>query len=649
MNQIFSVVFNASLGLFQAVPEIARARGKGKSGRAAKPGVARPDGNNPAFSAFSAFAGTSPFAGVRRAFGVLPAAVALAFGAGSSGVWAGPVGGEVAAGRVDISGAGNVTNIRQTTQRGIINWRGFSVGKGETVNFQQPNARAATLNRVVGGEKSVIDGALNANGRVYLINSQGVLFGRDARVKVGGLVASALDMKDEDFLAGRDTFFAVSGADGRVENRGEITAAEGGFVAFFGQEAINEGIISARRGAVALAAGDKVTLNLEDSLFSVTISEGALAALVENRQALEADGGAVFLTAKAANALVEAQVNNTGVIRARTLDDLAGRIELYARGGVAHVDGTLDASAPVAGDGGLIETSGDAVSIADGAVMTTRAENGKSGTWLIDPTDFIVYNNTLPQASYGVGNATLQGSLAKGNVTIITSADTTGAGNITVNGPIAWSSGNNLTLAAAHDIIVNQPIQWSGGALTLNAGANINIAAVLSASDAGGKTAAFAANYGRVIDLSTGAPTAEASPDEGAPFGLSMARSPDGAGYAGRLDFPGDGALTINGESYNVINDKAALAAVSQSPEAHYALGGDLAGLEVAALDVLGLTAPARLVGHFQGFGHSLAASDSGPLTLDSDMAPVSNTALSIASADAIHVENIVIAGGGGG
>ena len=81
-------------------------------------------------------------------------------------------------------------NVQQSTQRAAINWTNFSIGSNATVNFQQPNASAVVLNRVVGNEQSVINGALNANGQVFVLNSNGVLFGQGAQVNVGGLVAS---------------------------------------------------------------------------------------------------------------------------------------------------------------------------------------------------------------------------------------------------------------------------------------------------------------------------------------------------------------------------------------------------------------------------------------------------------------------------
>ena len=93
-----------------------------------------------------------------------------------------------------VNAAGNVMTIDQSVQRGIANWGTFSIGSGATVNVRQPNASAVLLNRVTGESMSSIEGALNANGHVYLINPNGILFGQGARVSVGGIVASTLDL-----------------------------------------------------------------------------------------------------------------------------------------------------------------------------------------------------------------------------------------------------------------------------------------------------------------------------------------------------------------------------------------------------------------------------------------------------------------------
>ena len=159
-------------------------------------------------------------------------------------VYALPGGGVVTAGNAGItSGPGGMT-ITQTTPRTAINWQSFNIGQKEAVRFVQPNSYSVALNRVLGSDPSSIQGSLSANGQVFLMNPNGVLFGRGAQVNTGGLVASTLNITDGDFMAGRYQFNGAG--NGAIINQGSITAADGGYVALLGANVSNEGIISAR-------------------------------------------------------------------------------------------------------------------------------------------------------------------------------------------------------------------------------------------------------------------------------------------------------------------------------------------------------------------------------------------------------------------
>ena len=160
---------------------------------------------------------------------ILAASLLLAFG---SNAWALPTGGAVSAGAASITGGPGTTTIGQATQNVAINWQGFSIGQGEAVRFVQPNSSAVALNRVVGSDPSSILGSLSANGKVFLVNPNGILFGIGAQVNVGGLVASTLNISDADFMAGRHKF--AGAGNGTVVNQGSITAADGGYVALLG-------------------------------------------------------------------------------------------------------------------------------------------------------------------------------------------------------------------------------------------------------------------------------------------------------------------------------------------------------------------------------------------------------------------------------
>ncbi|HTR00069.1 MAG TPA: filamentous hemagglutinin N-terminal domain-containing protein, partial [Candidatus Acidoferrum sp.] len=335
-----------------------------------------------------------------------------------------PIGGAVSAGTGSIDQTvPSTTTVTQTTQNLAINWTSFDIANGESVIFNQPGASSIALNRVTDGNPTSILGSLTANGQVFVLNPSGILFGSTAQVNVGGLVASTLSLSDTDFMAG-NYVFTNAGATGTVNNRGAISAAPGGYVAMLGPSVSNNGTVAATSGTALLAAGDQVTLSVSNgSLLSYSIDQGTLNALAENNQLIRADGGQVILSAKAADALSTAVVNNTGVIQAQTIAKVNGTIQLLADNqiGQVNVGGTLDASAPNGGNGGLIETSAANVKIADGTKVTTSAAQGVAGNWLIDPIDF-----TIAATGGDISGATLSSNLDGGNVQILSSSGTVG-------------------------------------------------------------------------------------------------------------------------------------------------------------------------------------------------------------------------------
>jgi filamentous hemagglutinin family protein len=299
-----------------------------------------------------------------------------------------PNGAAVAAGDVAISSAAQVMTVRQASDKAIINWDGFSVAAGHRVDFVQPGSTSVTLNRVVGADASAIHGAITSNGRVFLSNPNGILFGPGAQVNVGGMLASTLAMTDADFLAGR---YGLAGASSSaIINQGNIVAqpdGRGGEILMVAARITNEGTMVALGGTVMLAAASQVTLDL-GGVVRLTIKQGAIDALVANGGAIHASGGLVLLTAAAVSDLPSAMVNHAGLIEAQTLaTGEEGRIFLLAdmQAGTVVADGRLDVSAPLGGDGGFVETSAARVLVRDGFRVDALSAFGKTGTWLLDP------------------------------------------------------------------------------------------------------------------------------------------------------------------------------------------------------------------------------------------------------------------------
>ncbi|WP_059412904.1 GLUG motif-containing protein [Cupriavidus basilensis] len=447
INRAYRLVWNRVQQAFVPAPETARGHGAGSAvARSSRASACLPPRAHPRWRLLSlALAG---------AFLAHPA---LALDAGAL-----PTGGSVAAGAANITGSGNALTITQDSDRAIVNWQSFDVGTNASVRFVQPSTTAATLNRVTGSGASQILGTMTANGQVYLVNPAGVLFGASAQVNVGSLVASTLRLADADFLAGRDRF-TLDGATGEVSNQGRITAADGGRVALLGARVSNTGTILAPLGDVALAAGRQITLAAgANGHLQIAVDPADVATLASNGGLIQADGGQVVLTAQGANALASAVVSNTGTVQARTVATREGRILLLAdqdRGGTTKVAGMLDASAPQGGNGGFIETSAARVTVAAGTTVTTRAGNGKTGTWLIDPNDF-----TIAAADGDMTGADVSAALQSTDFEIQSvRGGKSGKGDIFVNDTVNWRA-NTLTLTAERDIQINAAMNGSEAA-----------------------------------------------------------------------------------------------------------------------------------------------------------------------------------------
>ncbi len=530
MNRIYRTLWNASSGTCVAVAENATGQGRDKSSCAGN-GASQP----------------------RFAVNLLSACLMLTLGTAAHAL---PANGVVAAGSATISSTASSTTIQQSTANAVINWQSFGIGAGQSVQFVQPGSSSVALNRVLGTDASSILGNLSANGRVFLLNPNGILFGSGAQVNVGGLVASTMSLSDAKFMSGDYSF--SSAGNGTVVNQGTINAADGGHVALMGKTVSNQGVISARLGSVALVGGQAATLDLAgDGMLHVSVTQGAVNALVENGGLIRADGGRVLLTAQAAGNLLHTAVNNTGVIQAQTIGSRNGTILLLGdmSTGTMDVSGTLDASAPNGGRGGFIETSAAKVTIRDDVRVTTSAPQGLMGTWLIDPQDFII------GPGGNISGATLSAQLVNNNVSI-TTAPGPGNGDIFVNDAVSWVAAGtpttltltadrdvyinaavtavdgNFVVCCGRDINVNAAVTTTRGSISFSAGRNVNQNAAVTVTD--GNLMMCSANDVNVnakITLTRG--TSIISRSLGLPLGLTLTSDTDGTG-------PGVAGGTVN-------------------------------------------------------------------------------------------------------
>jgi filamentous hemagglutinin family protein len=187
----------------------------------------------------------------------LAAAVAACF---SSSVFSNPTGPTVVNGIATIVPNGSTLTITNSP-RAIINWQGFSIGAGETTRFLQQSAASAVLNRVTtANNPSEILGSLQSNGRVFLVNPSGILFGNGAQVDVAGLVASTLQMSDADFMAGRLRFAQQGTGAPPVTNFGRIATPDGGEVYLIAPNITQSGLIETPKGEALLVGARTVEL-----------------------------------------------------------------------------------------------------------------------------------------------------------------------------------------------------------------------------------------------------------------------------------------------------------------------------------------------------------------------------------------------------
>lgn len=261
----------------------------------------------------------------------------------------------------------------QSSDRAIVNWSSFSIGPQESVSITQPGVSSIMLNRVTGALPSSIVGSLTANGRVFLVNPNGVLFGPGARVSTGGLVASTLDISNDDFNAGNWKFSRADANQAQVINLGDLRAAPGGTVALLGANVINGGTINADGGTAALVSARQLTVDFQgDGLTTFRIDAGnpASQALVQNlaNGVVQADGGRVAIQADA-NSVVQTVVNQQGMLRAHSMVQRGGEIVLDVGSQRAEISGTLDASGGAGLKGGTVKISGSGLYLTDTAVV----------------------------------------------------------------------------------------------------------------------------------------------------------------------------------------------------------------------------------------------------------------------------------------
>ena len=422
MNHCYRLVFNTANQVWQAVAETAKSQRKSKSSKS------------------------------------MPVAVALITMAFTANTYAElaanalPTGAQVVSGQVTFSQTGSQLNIHQATQKAITNWTSFNIGGLSEVNFIQNNASSISLNRVLSSDPSQIFGKLNANGQVWLINPNGVLFGKSAQVNVGGLLASTLNITDEDFL---NSNYKFTGSTGSVVNMGNIVANNGGYVAMFSPQIRNEGVISALEGASVLAAGDAITMDFAgNGLINVQVDSANVNTLVENKHLIKVGGGQVLMSSKAADSLITSVINNTGRIEADSMVNDGGVIRLT--GAKTIINSGEISAASSAKNGGIVHMLGENVGVFDAGSVNVNGKTG-GGTILLGG-DYQGQNANIQNAkkTFISQGATLNADATdtgNGGKVIVWADDTTRFyGNISAKGGAVTGNGGFVEVSGKHNL-----------------------------------------------------------------------------------------------------------------------------------------------------------------------------------------------------
>jgi filamentous hemagglutinin family protein len=322
-----------------------------------------------------------------------------------------PSGGQVSSGDAIINMSGLVTTINQNSQSANINWDSFNIKTNETVNFVQPNSHSSTLNQIHDANPSSILGAINSNGRVFLSNPNGFIFGANSAVNVGALFATT--SKINNFSD--DTAQLSSDGQGSILNQGTINTETGGYIGFFAPNIENTGSLNSPEGNITLSNANSGLLYLPNSAgigFSIDSLESLNPIGIENTGLIKASGGQVLLSSAAIDTALRSAINNEGIIDVSAIHNDGGNISILSSVGSINQSGSVSADSIMNGNGGdiimiaeenmihsgnssarggdnsgrggFVETSGFG-NLKINSLVDTRALNGEWGKWLIDP------------------------------------------------------------------------------------------------------------------------------------------------------------------------------------------------------------------------------------------------------------------------
>ncbi len=380
----------------------------------------------------------------------------------------------IVSGQADIARTANSVTITQGTQKLITNWTDFSVGAGNAVRFVQPNADAVALNRVTGTTLSTIAGTISGNGRVFLVNPNGVLMSGTANVSLGSLVVSTQGISNNDFLAGNYRF--ADGATAAVTNQGSISAStpnNDAYILLVATGVSNEGTLNAGpRGRVALAAGNVATL-VPDARDWVRTGDGALTGSLNNTGSIQAPGGEIRLLLHADSSTLG--INQGGLIRADNLvEGPGGRIVLDAGNQRISTSGVLNASGN--NQGGRVEMRGSTIEIGgDVRAMSDTSVPGTGGDINIAASgDLKIGNIAIDNSGKNGGSIQLQAGRALQLGAYVNAAGTSQGGSMDIAAGTSLTLDTTANLRATYEGLGAGSMRITAPSLTVGASRGAN-------------------------------------------------------------------------------------------------------------------------------------------------------------------------------
>ena len=322
-------------------------------------------------------------------------------------VIAAPEGGNIVDGSGSIDKQGNKTTVTQNSQNLVVDWDSFNVGKTEHVHFEQQHTTDSALNRIYDSRPSEIWGQLTGKGNIWLLNPNGVIFSKTAKVSTGGLVAAGLWMDSQDFMSGRYVLNNSRGT-GDVSNAGVMEAKNIGLA---GANIANSGTIRAKAGRVSLASGERITVDFAgDGLMQFITDSIPEGTSIDHSGSIEA--GEVSLSIGTANDIYGGVINTTGVITATGANDAGGAIDLVAAeinqsDGSINTDGTAGGEVTITANSKV--TLGGSISARGNGGLSTEQSSGGSIRATADSTEVTATASIDASGETGGGEVLLGG------------------------------------------------------------------------------------------------------------------------------------------------------------------------------------------------------------------------------------------------